>query len=60
MSTWPQITSLAYLAVNFGILAYSAVSKRSRSDIALVFVETTFIMWVLYEGGFFAALGWRP
>ncbi|WP_152977582.1 hypothetical protein [Bradyrhizobium pachyrhizi] len=58
---WPQITFLTLMAIGFGIgLALFGENRRGKYDFAYVFIGPALSLWLLYEGGFFAALGFAP
>ncbi|WP_029082890.1 hypothetical protein [Bradyrhizobium sp. th.b2] len=58
---WPQIVFLSLMAIGFGIsLALYGERRRGTYNFGYVFVVPVFTLWLLYEGGFFAAIGLAP
>lgn len=57
---WPQLIFLGLLALTFAVHCAHAGEPRSAYNPVGVLIGAAIEVFVLYQGGFFAPLGWAP
>lgn len=60
MTVWPQVFIIAIVAANISFAFTKYVTTEKGTDLAGSIIGNAIFQYLLYAGGFYAALGFAP